>query len=73
MKITISRRQKLFTKVLEMHSAGVVHGDLEPRNVVEDSEGELKVIDFHVAGMNHRCRGEETCTELKKLKNALGL
>ncbi|KAJ7241930.1 hypothetical protein B0H12DRAFT_1133067 [Mycena haematopus] len=60
-------------KVLDMHSAGVRHDDLEPRNVVQDSEGDLKIIDFHVAEMNHRCRGKETCKELKTFKEALGL
>ncbi|KAF7355579.1 Kinase-like protein [Mycena sanguinolenta] len=71
-KLSNEQRQKLFAKVMEMHSAGVIHGDLEPRNVVEDSDRDLKIIDFHVAKMNHRCRGE-MCTELKELRNALGL
>ncbi|KAJ7241960.1 hypothetical protein B0H12DRAFT_1236908 [Mycena haematopus] len=71
--LSVEQRHKLFAKVLEMHSAGVRHNDLEPRNVVQDSEGDLKIIDFHVAEINHRCRGEEKCKELKKFKHALGL
>ncbi|KAJ7241885.1 hypothetical protein B0H12DRAFT_1132865 [Mycena haematopus] len=71
--LSVEQGHKLFNKVLDMHSAGVRHDDLEPRNVVQDSEGELKIIDFHVAEMNHRCRGKDTCKELQKFKKALGL
>ncbi|KAJ7232225.1 hypothetical protein B0H12DRAFT_1145718 [Mycena haematopus] len=68
--LSVEQCENLFAKVLEMHSAGVRHNDLEPRNVVQDSEGELKIIDFHVAEMNHRCRGDG-CKELEKFKKAL--
>ncbi|KAF7356987.1 Kinase-like protein [Mycena venus] len=65
--------QKLFAKAEGMHSVGVRHNDLVPRNVVQDSEGNLKIIDFHIAEMGHRCRGRQECKELAKLSKALGL
>ncbi|KAJ7223036.1 hypothetical protein GGX14DRAFT_557601 [Mycena pura] len=67
------RARKLFAKAEEMHSAGVRHNDFVPRNVVQDSEGNLKIIDFHIAKMGHRCRGKQECKELSKLSKALGL
>ncbi|KAF8213849.1 hypothetical protein K438DRAFT_1802366 [Mycena galopus ATCC 62051] len=65
--------QKLFAKAVEMHSAGVRHHDLEQRNVVQDSDGDLRIIDFHIAEMGYRCRGRDKCKELSKLRDALGL
>ncbi|KAJ6581038.1 hypothetical protein B0H19DRAFT_1113373 [Mycena capillaripes] len=65
--------RRLFDKAVEMHSAGVLHDDLVPRNVVEDSEGELRIIDFHIAKTHHRCSGKEKCGELLELSEALGL
>ncbi|KAJ7682458.1 hypothetical protein DFH06DRAFT_1119702 [Mycena polygramma] len=71
--LTSEQTQKLFVKAVEMHAAGVCHDDLVPRNVVQDSEGELRIIDFHVAKMRHRCHGKEKCKELLNLSDALGL
>jgi tRNA A-37 threonylcarbamoyl transferase component Bud32 len=67
------RTQRLFAKAVEMHSVGVRHNDLVPRNVVQDSDGELRIIDFHVAKMRHRCSGKDKCKELLELSDALGL
>ncbi|KAJ7173665.1 hypothetical protein C8R46DRAFT_1083583 [Mycena filopes] len=66
-------RQALLAKAVEMHSAGIYHNDLVPRNIVQDSEGELRIIDFHIADLNHRCRGEDKCEELVAFRAALGL
>jgi serine/threonine protein kinase len=33
-----------------IHSQGVVHRDLKPENIMVDSEGNLKLIDFGIAG-----------------------
>ncbi|KAJ6466658.1 hypothetical protein C8R47DRAFT_1234534 [Mycena vitilis] len=71
--LTSEQTQKLFAKAVEMHTAGVYHDDLVPRNIVQDSKGELRIIDFHIAKMRHRCHGKEKCNELLKLSNALGL
>ncbi|KAJ7173657.1 hypothetical protein C8R46DRAFT_1083546 [Mycena filopes] len=53
-----------------MHSAGIYHNDLVPRNIVQDSEGELRIIDFHIAELDHRCRGEDKCEELVAFRAA---
>ncbi|KAJ7493314.1 hypothetical protein B0H11DRAFT_1911228 [Mycena galericulata] len=72
-KLTGRQAQTLFEKAVEMHSVGVIHNDLVPRNVVQDSDGELRIIDFHVANLNHRCAGKEECEELSMFSQALGL
>ncbi|KAJ7780312.1 hypothetical protein DFH07DRAFT_794577 [Mycena maculata] len=72
---TLTRKQAqiLFDKAVAMHAVGVVHNDLEPRNIVQDLEGELRIIDFHVADMGHRCAGKEKCEELLAFSRALKL
>ena len=39
-------RLEIFNLVYDLHSLGIVHGDLEPRNVVRTDEGKLLLIDF---------------------------
>ncbi|KAJ7188665.1 hypothetical protein C8R46DRAFT_1055447, partial [Mycena filopes] len=71
--LTTQQCLALFSKAVEMHSVGILHNDLAPRNVVQDSEGELKILDFHVASLQHRCPGVDKCEELVDFKQALGL
>lgn len=47
-------RKRLFDMLRRLHIAGVIHGDFEPRNVVRDSAGCLKIIDFSSSVM-HKC------------------
>ncbi|KAJ6493709.1 hypothetical protein C8R47DRAFT_1070209 [Mycena vitilis] len=69
----LNRKQTLFATTVEMHSVGVRHNDLAPRNIVQDSEGKLRIIDFHIADIDHVCLGKEKCKELMKLREKLGL
>ncbi|KAJ6466677.1 hypothetical protein C8R47DRAFT_1153300 [Mycena vitilis] len=55
-----------------MHAAGVIHGDLAPRHIVRDSDGELRIIDFHTAERGHRCSGRKKCRELRSFWKMLG-
>ncbi len=61
---TFFSRQKLIDSVIELHSLGVLHGDLEPRNVALTAEG-FKFFDFGQSEMHH-CQRDE-CYELRDL------
>ena len=43
------------------HSRGVVHGDLNPRNIFITDDGEIRVLDF---GASHRLRPDPTISEI---------
>ncbi|KAJ7156859.1 hypothetical protein C8R43DRAFT_997440 [Mycena crocata] len=65
---------RLFAKAVDIHMMGkVCHNDLVPRNIVQDATGELRIIDFHIAEMNHACPGKESCKELVNFRQALEL
>ncbi|KAJ7089826.1 hypothetical protein B0H15DRAFT_273297 [Mycena belliarum] len=66
-------RKALLEKAEQMHIFGIVHNDLEPRNIVRSAEGELRIIDFGHANMGHSCDGREECEELLGFKKALEL
>ena len=44
----------------KLHSSGVMHGDLEPRNVSRTREGTFKFFDFGRSEM-HRCKRSKCC------------
>ena len=50
-----SYRSKLYKSVQDLHSIGIVHGDLEPRNVVRVRGGGLYLIDFSES-RRHICK-----------------
>jgi serine/threonine protein kinase len=54
-----------------IHKMGVIHADLEPRNVVMDEIGNLRVIDFEMSSMDHRC--SLPCDELLGLGMGMGM
>lgn len=59
-------------RVARLHKAGVLHNDLEPRNVVLSRHLGPRVIDFDNATMDHTCGGI-SCKELSELSRCLGL
>jgi len=48
-KEAISFMKQMLSGLAEAHSQGVVHRDLKPQNVMVDSEGLLRIMDFGIA------------------------
>jgi serine/threonine protein kinase len=51
----ISRRAQVYKLVQDLHRLGVVHEDLEPRNVVRTHGGGFRLIDFSQS-RRHTCK-----------------
>ena len=49
-------RRQIFELVSDLHQIGIMHLDLEPRNIVRSPCGSIKIIDFSMA-MFHDCPG----------------
>ncbi|PBK63953.1 hypothetical protein ARMSODRAFT_1023587 [Armillaria solidipes] len=62
--VSATEWQKLVNSVIELHSLGVVHGDLEPRNVARTVDG-FKFFDFGRSRL-HLCQRDQ-CGELQNL------
>ncbi|KAF7328197.1 RIO-like kinase [Mycena venus] len=65
-------RQTLLLRVVRLHQAGVLHNDLEPRNVVLSERSGPRIIDFDNATLDHTC-ARLSCKELCELAHCLGL
>jgi serine/threonine protein kinase len=48
--------------IAHMHSRGVIHADLKPNNLVLDSDGGIKVIDFGISQLAGERRGRLVAT-----------
>ncbi|KAJ7506673.1 hypothetical protein B0H11DRAFT_239431 [Mycena galericulata] len=69
--LTVGEKQEIYEAIRAIHEAGVLHGDVEPRNIARASGGgPLRVIDFGSASMGHGCPGRG-CRELRGLREAL--
>ncbi|KAK0227651.1 hypothetical protein IW262DRAFT_1346441 [Armillaria fumosa] len=62
--VSTAEWQKLINSVFKLHSLGVKHGDLEPRNVAQTMDG-FKFFDFGRSKL-HVCQRDE-CGELQDL------
>ncbi|KAJ7452023.1 hypothetical protein FB451DRAFT_1283448 [Mycena latifolia] len=70
--LCLKDRQTLLLRVVRLHQAGVLHNDLEPRNVVLSERSGPRIIDFDNATLDHTCAGL-SCKELCELAHCLGL
>ncbi|KAF7330690.1 RIO-like kinase [Mycena sanguinolenta] len=70
--LTIVERHSLMSHLISIHQAGVLHNDLEPRNVVISPSLGPTIIDFDNASLDHRCEGP-SCPELREFAGELGI
>ncbi|KAJ6556466.1 hypothetical protein B0H19DRAFT_142611 [Mycena capillaripes] len=70
--LLLNEREAIYKIAVDIHIAGVHHGDLEARNVVRDNNGRLSIVDFGHATVDHACE-YEICAELSDLRQNLGL
>ncbi|KAJ6522442.1 hypothetical protein B0H19DRAFT_1202711 [Mycena capillaripes] len=70
--LCLKDRQTLLLRVVRLHEAGVLHNDLEPRNVVFSERSGPRIIDFDNATLDHTCAGL-SCKELCTLAHRLDL
>ncbi|KAJ6558061.1 hypothetical protein B0H19DRAFT_127494 [Mycena capillaripes] len=68
--LTSADKHCLFDALLQLHTAGVVHNDFFPRNVLRRPDGTFSLIDFGSATVEHDCPGD-ACPELAKLRMEL--
>ncbi|KAJ7730299.1 hypothetical protein B0H16DRAFT_220357 [Mycena metata] len=71
-QLSVKDRPTLLLRVVRLHQAGVLHNDLEPRNIVLSKRLGPRIIDFDNATFDHACRGL-SCKELSELSRRLGL
>jgi tRNA A-37 threonylcarbamoyl transferase component Bud32 len=57
-------RVKVYSLVVHLHRIGIVHGDLEPRNIARVRGGGFRLIDFSES-RNHTCSESEENKENK--------
>lgn len=70
---SLLRSERLFSSLLKLHQAGITHEDFVQRNIVKNSDGDLRIIDLSHAEL-HVCEGEEGgCGELREARKMLGL
>lgn len=62
----------LYRKLLQLHHAGILHGDFEPRNIALGRRG-VVLLDFSHSLGHHLCSGERKCYELVYARSMLGI
>ncbi|KAJ6574084.1 hypothetical protein B0H19DRAFT_1063092 [Mycena capillaripes] len=70
--LPLQERLTIYDTAVDLHLAGVHHGDLVARNFVRDKEGRLSIVDFGHAAIDHACE-PDVCPELSDLRQNLGL
>jgi aminoglycoside/choline kinase family phosphotransferase len=54
-----------------LHGLELRHGDFQPRNLIEDENGTIRVIDFQHCELGHICYGK-ACAEVSVTRKRLG-
>ncbi|KAJ7286195.1 kinase-like domain-containing protein [Mycena rebaudengoi] len=68
--LSLHQREKLWQQACSIHASGVLHHDLELRNLVTSSSGEVRIVDYAYARLGHQCDAS-TCVELKRFRGLL--
>ncbi|KAG9001696.1 hypothetical protein FRB94_004575 [Tulasnella sp. JGI-2019a] len=68
--LSAENRSGLLALLISLHHHGVVHGDVDPRNVLLDDKGVARLVDFSEARY-HECRGLGACSELRSVQREL--
>ncbi|KAJ7738069.1 hypothetical protein DFH07DRAFT_86406 [Mycena maculata] len=71
-ELTPQERLEIYDAFRQLHVAGVVHGDVAPRNILRRPNGAFCLVDFDKSSLNHPCEGL-TCPELAQLQRDLKL
>ncbi|KAH9057411.1 hypothetical protein EDB87DRAFT_1823633 [Lactarius vividus] len=78
-ELKFSERTQIYGLVWDLHRVGIVHGDLEPRNVARVPGGGFHLIDFSES-VRHSCveisgklKKRYECPELRAMRGALKL
>ena len=66
----ISCRSQVYKLVQDLHRIGVVHGDLEPRNIGRACGGRFYLLDFSES-RSHVCKESEVCSMTISLSDLL--
>ncbi|GEM07287.1 hypothetical protein Rt10032_c03g1304 [Rhodotorula toruloides] len=69
--LTPDERVTLYANLQDLHSLGIYHSHVQPRNVLRSSVGQLRFIDF-AAAFTHDCDGNDCC-ELQRFREILEL
>ncbi|KAJ7620608.1 hypothetical protein DFH06DRAFT_1306157 [Mycena polygramma] len=67
-----AQREQVLEQARALHGCGVIHNDLELRNIVKAPSGAVRIIDFAYSASGHECAGE-ACSELFHFSRLLGL
>ncbi|KAJ3999111.1 hypothetical protein F5050DRAFT_1805353 [Lentinula boryana] len=67
------KKRKVFAMTEKLHELGIEHRDISPRNILMDQDENLRIIDFHISKLGHKCPGPVACGELKQLAEDLKL
>ncbi|CAA7257502.1 unnamed protein product [Cyclocybe aegerita] len=57
-QLPIETRIRVLERLGEIHRQGLVHGDFAERNVLQNTNGDIRIIDFDQAVYDHDCKGE---------------
>ncbi|KAH9026562.1 kinase-like domain-containing protein [Lactarius hengduanensis] len=68
-ELNFSEQTQIYGLVWDLHRAGIVHGDLEPRNIARVPGGGFRLVDFSEGKLNKRYK----CSELRAMRGVLKL
>ncbi|KAF8990741.1 hypothetical protein BDZ89DRAFT_1151812 [Hymenopellis radicata] len=71
-QLSLQQREILWQHAHEIHANGIRHTDLELRNLIVSTSGDLRIVDFAYSEVGHECEGG-MCRELSYFRTLLKL